>query len=44
MNPRIRLLLVGLLILFVAVRLPGLSVPYQQDEFKTAIAAEAGLS
>src|SRR3989344_7225966 len=44
MNPKTHVLLIGLLILFVVVRLPGLSVPYQQDEFKTAIAAEAGLS
>ncbi|MFA5942656.1 MAG: glycosyltransferase family 39 protein [Candidatus Paceibacterota bacterium] len=44
MTPQTRLVLIGLLILFVAVRLPGLSTPYQQDEFKTAIAAESGLS
>ena len=44
MNSKTRLLLIGLLILFVLVRLPGLAVPYQQDEFKTAIAAEQSLS
>lgn len=44
MNPKTRLIFIGLLILFVAVRVPGLSTPYHQDEFKTAIAAEAGLS
>ena len=44
MNPKKRLLLIGLLILFVVVRVPGLSNPYQQDEFKTAIAAETSLS
>lgn len=37
-------LLIGLLILFVAVRLPGLSTPYQQDEFKFAVAAESGFA
>lgn len=44
MNPKARLLLIGLLFLFILVRLPGLSVPYHQDEFKTAIVTEAGLS
>jgi len=44
MNPKMRLILSGLLILFILVRLPGLSTPYHQDEFKTAIAAEASLS
>ena len=44
MNPKAPLILIGLLILFVVVRLPGLSSPYQQDEFKTAIAVESSLS
>jgi len=44
MNPKIRLFLVGLLVLSVVLKLPGLSTPYQQDEFKTAIAAETSLS
>jgi hypothetical protein len=44
MNQKTRVILIGLLILFVAIRLPGLAVPYQQDEFKTAIAAEVSLS
>lgn len=44
MNPKTRLLLVGLLLLFVLVRLPGLSTPYHQDEFKTAIATETSLA
>ncbi|MCX6787206.1 MAG: glycosyltransferase family 39 protein [Candidatus Kaiserbacteria bacterium] len=44
MNSKTRLILIGLLILFVAVRVPGLSTPYQQDEFKTAIAVETSLS
>src|SRR3989344_6691723 len=44
MNQKMRFLLIGLLLLFIVVRLPGLSTPYQQDEFKTAIAAETSLS
>lgn len=44
MSSKTRLLLIGLLILFVVVRLPGLGAPYHQDEFKTAIAAESSLS
>lgn len=44
MNSKTRLLLVGLLFLFVLVRLPGLSTPYHQDEFKTAIATETSLA
>ena len=43
MSSRTRLLLVGLLVLFVLLRLPGLGVPYQQDEFKSVVAAESGL-
>lgn len=43
MNPRARLLLVGLLVLFVLLRLPGVGMPYQQDEFKSVVAAESGL-
>lgn len=44
MNSKTRLILIGLLVLFVVVRVPGLSVPYQQDEFKTAIATETSVS
>lgn len=44
MNSKTRLILIGLLVVFVAVRVPGLSMPYQQDEFKTAIAVETSLS
>ncbi len=44
MNLKTRAILIGLLVLFIAVRLPGLSTPYYQDEYKTAIAAEASLS
>lgn len=44
MNSKTRMILIGLLVLFIAVRVPGLSVPYQQDEFKTAIATETSLS
>ena len=44
MNRKTTILLIGLLLLFVLVRVPGLSLPYQQDEFKTAIAAETSLS
>ena len=44
MNRRTWLALTVILIIFVLVRLPGLSVPYQQDEYKTAVAAEAGLA
>lgn len=39
-----RITLAVLIVLFIAVRLPGLSTPYQQDEFKTAIAAETSLA
>lgn len=36
--------LLGLLSLFILLRLPGLDIPYQQDEFKNVVAAEAGLA
>lgn len=44
MNLSLRLACLGLLFLFVLVRLPGLSSPYQQDEFKTAVVAETSLA
>ena len=40
MSQRTRLILSGLLILFVLVRLPGLSTPYHQDEFKNVLALQ----
>ncbi len=40
-NQRTKLIFVCLLALFIIVRLPGLSLPYHQDEFKNIIASES---
>lgn len=40
MNPKTRLVLSGLLILFILLRLSGLGTPYHQDEFKNVIALQ----
>lgn len=43
MSSRSRTSLLLLLTLFVLLRVPGLTTPYQQDEFKSAMVAEAGI-
>ena len=44
MSRRSIALLVGLLVLFVMLRVPGLDIPYQQDEFKDVVVSEGELA
>ena len=47
MNKNTKLILAGLFLLFIIIRLPGLGLPYHQDEWKAVLAAasmeDAGL-